>query len=186
MRKEKLIYAGLFVAIIAMLLTDNNFSFFSHSTSRVFNLAEFKLTRINLECEVFITHGANEKLVVEASNDMMKHLEINQANGILSISNKKRFSLFGFAKNYLNTTDRVKIYINHSQLDRIIVNNQATIISVDYKPIRSQVCTNNEDRDTYDDERPSKNVFSALVKAVNISPDLFRNLFRSLNDYAFV
>lgn len=186
MRKEKLIYAGLFVAIIAMLLTDNNFSFFNRSTSQVFNLAEFKLTRIDLECEVFITQGTNEKLVVEASNDVMKSLEINQANGILSISNKKGFSLFGFAKNYLHSPEKVKIYINHSQLDRIIVNNQATIISVDYKPVQSQVCTNNEDKNKYNDDKPTKNVFTALVKAVNVGPDLFRNFFRSLNDYAFV
>lgn len=186
MRKEKLIYAGLFVAIIAMLLTDNNFSFFSRSTSRVFNLAEFKLTRIDLECEVFITRGNNEKLVVEASDDIMKNLEINQSNGILSISNKKGFSLFGFAKNYLNSPEKIKIYINHSQLDRIIVNNQATIISVDYKSVQSQVCTSNEVDSKYDEDEERGSLFSTLIKAVNVSPDLFRNLFRTLNDYAFV
>lgn len=134
MQKEKLIYICLALIIAVLLFLDGGFSFSGKNVSKIYNLSELKLTRIDLPCEVYITRGENEKLVVEAPKDVLDRLDINQNNGILSIGSETGgFNLLGFIKRTLNLSDEVKIYINHSQLDRIIVNNQATIISVDYK-----------------------------------------------------
>lgn len=139
MRKEKIIYTSLAVIIAVMLFLDGSFSLSDKRTAQVFNLGDFKLTRIDLQCEVYITQGNNEKLVVEGPDDLLNKLSIDQNNGILSISgNAGEKSFFGLINNPLKFNERVKIYINHSQLDRIIVNNEATIISVDYKPVRYQ------------------------------------------------
>lgn len=169
MKKEKLVYIGLALIIAVMLFLDGGFTFSGEKISRVYNLTDLDLTQIDIQCEVYIARGNNEKLVLEAPDNVLKQLDITQNNGILSISKKTRSNhLFSFITKNLKPTGEVKIYINHSQLDRIIVNNEARIISVDYK--QAQYHAN-----SYQQEEEVAEYFPFALS--NLKQQVIKNLF---------
>lgn len=132
MRRETLIYIGLILAIACLIFVDNNRLLGGMEVEKVFDLNQYDLTQIDLDCEVYVTEGENGKLVLQADEATAEKLVTSDENGILSIKqpNKnlllKWFDFSGLAH------QKVKIYINHDQLDKIRISDRATIISMDY------------------------------------------------------
>ncbi len=135
MKREKIIYLGLTLLIGYLVIIDKNLINKAEQETKTYSLSELKLTRIDVPCEVYLTEGQNQKMVIEAPENLFHRINSKTNNGILTISASLDRKLFGLFNVKDKLTDRVKIFINHDQLDRIIVSDQAKIISVDYKPI---------------------------------------------------
>ena len=148
MQREKAIYLGLILVIAYLVLIDKNVLYKSESLTKTFNLSELRLTRIDVPCEVYLTSGENKKMVIEAPENVIDRITSISNNGVLTISAATERKVFGFFKVKDQMENKIKIFVNHDQLDRIIVNENATIISVDYKPISfraSSEATSEED-----------------------------------------
>ncbi len=138
MKKEKLIYLGLTFLILLLTLSDNNIFLGEANSKKIYNLVDLKLTRIDMSCEVYLTKGENKKLIIEAPENIIKKINTSEENGILTIGMPIINKFFGLIKIKNNEANKVKIFVNHDQLDRIIVSDQAKIISLDYKPMSYQ------------------------------------------------
>ena len=138
MKREKIIYLGLILLIAYLTIIERSVIFSSENTTKTFNLSELELTRIDVPCEIYLTKGDNEKLVIEAPNNILNRIVSNENNGILTIAAPIQKKVFGIFNLNEQVTGKIRIFINHNQLERIIVNENAKIISVDYKPISLQ------------------------------------------------
>lgn len=133
MKREKLIYLALISLIVYLALIDKNIFGNGDPITKTYDLAKINLTQIDLNCEVYLTRGDNKKLVIEAPPKILNKLSTIESNGILKIGGPIVYNFFGLVKVNTPPADKIKIFINHNQLDRIIVSDDAKIISVDYK-----------------------------------------------------
>ncbi len=161
MKREKVIYLGLILLIGYLVLIDKNTFYKADNLTKTFSLSELKLTKIDVPCEVYLTKGENKKMVIEAPENMLDRITSKQNNGILTVSASNERKLFGLFSVNSKLTEKVKIFVNHDQLDRIIVSDQAKIISVDYHPISFQASNNTQEENEF--------VFNVSYPSVRIS-----------------
>ena len=148
MKREKFIYLGLISLIIYLAIIDKNIFGSNELSTKVFDLDKIELTQIDVSCEVYLTKGDNEKLVIEAPEKIIGKIYTSEKNGILKIGGPVIHKFFGLLKvGRSNTSDNIKIYVNHNQLDRIIISEQAKIISIDYKPMSFHASTYEENEE---------------------------------------
>ena len=176
MKREKIIYLGLTLLIGYLVIIDKNLINKADQETKTYSLSELKLTKIDVPCEVYLTKGQNQKMVIEAPENMFHRINSKTNNGILTISTSMERKLFGVFNVKDKLTDRVKIFINHDQLDRIIVSDQAKIISVDYKPISFHAANEQEQSDKQIFKVSLPEVHFAELGLIDVIPLILSNI----------
>ena len=131
MKRERLIYACLLIVICTLVFADQKIFSLNKNDQRVYDLSELRLTSIHVNCDIYVVRGQNKKMVIEGSTQDLNVLDINNLNGVLTVTNQNQSILskilFGVEEKLA-----IKIYINHNDLDKIWIAEKANVISRDF------------------------------------------------------
>jgi len=129
--KKELIYYSILALIIAPLIfiETNIFSDNTKNLSKVLEVAPFEKLDIDLECNIYISLGDEQKVVFEGPKNFLNRLETRIENGVLKISCKEPglfAELFG-----MNDSDpeSLNLYIKITDANQLISPKKGNLIS---------------------------------------------------------
>lgn len=146
MKRETVYYAILTLIITALLFFETDlFRGEKTNVSKVIEIEKFEKLNIEIECDIFVSLGDEQKVVFEGPANYIDKVNASNEDGVLDISCKATglfASLFGTDENY---EESMKIYVNLTSADQLI------------KPEKGNLITNEALRFT---EKSSANLFS--------------------------
>ena len=130
MKREITFYIILTVAIISLLVFQANiFQQDEEVLSRVVNIDAFEKLDINVNCNIFVNLGDEQKVVLEGSRHYLDQIETRLEDGILSIYQKDK----GWLDKYFGANEQfnedVQIYVNVTEAGQLIAPSRGCLIS---------------------------------------------------------
>ena len=90
MKKEIIYYSILTLAIALLLVFETNlFSEESKYVSKVVEVEEFERLDIDLDCDIYVSLGEEQKVVFEGPAAFLDQVETQLVNGVLKITHKQ-------------------------------------------------------------------------------------------------
>ena len=129
--KKEIIYYTLLTLIITVLLffETNLFNDNTALVSRVIEIEEFEKLDIDVDCNIYVSLGDEQKVVFEGPEHYLKKVETRMENGVLKISCKKP----GFFAELFGTDEKgsesVSVYIKLTSASQLIQPEKGNLIS---------------------------------------------------------
>jgi len=129
--KKELIYYSILTLTIALLLffETNLFNDNTKYVSKIIEVESFEKLDIDLDCNIYVSLGEEQKVVFEGPDNFFKKVETHMENGVLKISCRKP----GFFAELLNLKDEksesVNVYVKLTSANQLIMPKKGTLIS---------------------------------------------------------
>jgi len=126
MKKELIYYIFLGLVVVGLIIYE---VFKSNKESRIIQVESFEKVKVDLDCQVFVSLGEEQKVVLEGPSPYLDRIEVHMEEGILQISEKTQgltsqmFGTFGRKK------EKVCLYLRLKRADQLIVPNKDNLIS---------------------------------------------------------
>lgn len=126
MKKELIYYIFLGLVVVGLIIYE---VFKNNKESRIIQVESFEKVKVDLDCQVYVSLGDEQKVVLEGPSPYLDRIEFNLEKGILQISEKTQgltsqmFGTFGRKK------ERVSLYLRLKRADQLIVPNMNNLIS---------------------------------------------------------
>ena len=129
--KKEFNYYSVLTLVIALLLAfeTNLFDDRTKLVSRVIDIENFEKLDIDLDCDIFVSLGEEQKVVFEGPLNYLNRVQTKLENGVLTISCRKPgvISQWFFPKE--KDTESVSIYIKLTHADQLIMPKKGHLIS---------------------------------------------------------
>jgi len=129
--KKEFIYYSVLTLVIALLLffETNLFNDNTKFVSKVVEVEEFQKLDIDLDCNIYVSLGEEQKVVFEGPEKYLSKVETRLENGVLTIFCKKP-GLFAELFNYsTENPESVNIYVKLTDSDQLIMPKKGNLIS---------------------------------------------------------
>jgi len=129
--KKEFIYYSVLTLVIALLLffETNLFNDNTKFVSKVVEVEEFQKLDIDLDCNIYVSLGEEQKVVFEGPAKYLSKVETRLENGVLTIFCKKP-GLFAELFNYsTENPESVNIYVKLTDSDQLIMPKKGNLIS---------------------------------------------------------
>lgn len=129
--KKEFIYYSILTLVIALLLffETNLFNDNTKFVSKVVEVKEFEKLDIDLNCNIYVSIGEEQKVVFEGSAKYLNKVETHLENGVLKIFCKKP-GLFAELLNYsTENPESINIYVKLTDSDQLIMPKKGNLIS---------------------------------------------------------
>ena len=129
--KKELIYYSILTLIIALLLVfeTNLFDEKTKLVSKVIKTDAFEKLNIDLDCDIYVSLGDEQKVVFEGPSKYLDRVETNLEDGILTISCKKPGMITKWFSSDAGDPEAVKVYIKLTHSDQLIMPKRGNVIS---------------------------------------------------------
>lgn len=129
--KKELIYYSLLIAVIAVLLffETNLFNDNTQFISKVVDVESFEKLDIDLDCNIYVSLGEEQKVVFEGPAKYLDKVQTNLDNGVLKISCSKPGFFAELFDNKSDKTGEVNIYVKLTDADQLIMPKKGNLIS---------------------------------------------------------
>ncbi len=129
MKKELLYYLILIVIIAGMMLVEANIiSGKSLQNSRVIDEAYFEKLDIDLNCNIYVSIGDEQKVVLGGTEQSLKHIEARLERGTLTLRSKGH-SILGSLLEKNATGGEINIYLQLTASNQLISPKRGRIIT---------------------------------------------------------
>ena len=129
--KKELIYYSILTIVIALLLFFET-DLFNDNTkfvSKIVKFEAFEKLDIDLECDIFVSLGEEQKVVFEGPANYLSKVQTIMDNGVLRISCKKPGLIANLFNINSEESESVKIYIKLTSADQLIMPKKGNLIS---------------------------------------------------------
>ncbi|MCG8310976.1 MAG: DUF2807 domain-containing protein [Cytophagales bacterium] len=129
--KKELIYYSILTLVIALLLAfeTNPFDDKVKLISKVIETEAFEKLDIDLDCNIYVSLGEEQKVVFEGPSKYLRRVEANLEDGVLSISCKKP----GVIAKWLNSSEAhaksINVYVKLTHTNQLIKPRKGNVIS---------------------------------------------------------
>lgn len=129
--KKELIYYSILTLTIALLLffETNLFKDNTAYVSKVIDIESFDKLDIDLDCNIYVSLGEEQKVVFEGPAKYLNNVETRLEDGVLKISCKEP----GLFSSWINPSDEdteaVSIYVKLTHADQLIIPKKGNLIS---------------------------------------------------------
>lgn len=132
MKKERIIYFGLAVSILALFSfelvlerQDESIDMISISPVEIHSLS------IDISANVYFTSGDENKVLLEGQSALLKFVRLNENNGHLSLKMSGKTNLYSHLKSYLWNDETLNLYIVSTNIEDIKVTDDMGIAMYD-------------------------------------------------------
>ena len=130
MKRELIYYSILTLVIAALLFFETDFfAFNKQSSTRVIEMEAFEKLNIDLECNIYVSLGEEQKVVFEGPELLVSRLETKMKNGVLTITERspgffaRLFHIQPQERNELN------VYVKLTATNQLIAPRKGNLIS---------------------------------------------------------
>lgn len=129
--KKELIYYSLLTLVIALLLffETNLFNDNTDFVSKVIEVEAFEKLDIDIDCNIYVSLGDEQKVVFEGPANYLKKVETHMENGVLKISCKKPGMLAELFGADGKGSESVNVYIKLTNANQLIMPEKGNLIS---------------------------------------------------------
>ena len=129
--KKELIYYSIFTLVIAVLLffETNIFDDSRKNISKVIEIGSFEKLDIDLDCNIYVSLGEEQKVVFEGPKRFLDQVETQLENGILTISARKKSIFAEFFKTSNADPKSLNLYIKLTDTAQLITPKKGNLIS---------------------------------------------------------
>lgn len=130
MKKELIYYSVLTLSIALLLFFETNlFQDNTGSISKVINTDSFEKLDIDLDCNIYVSLGDEQKVVFEGPANYLNSVRTDLEDGVLKISCRKP----GLLANWFNPIEEdagaVSVYVKLTEPDQLIIPKKGNLIS---------------------------------------------------------
>lgn len=128
--KKEILYYFILICIIAgmMLIETNIIPNKSLQISKVIDVAHFEKLDIELDCNIYVSLGDEQKVVLEGPEQSLNLIEARLDKGILTLRSKGQGMLSGFLGKNRESGD-VNIYLQLTASDQLISPKKGKLIT---------------------------------------------------------
>lgn len=129
--KKELIYYSILTLIIALLLVfeTNLFEDKTKLISRVIETEAFEKLDIDLDCNIYVSLGDEQKVVFEGPSAYLKRVDTTLKNGVLTISCKRPGLIAEWFNSREEDPESVNVYVKLTHANQLIVPRRGNVIS---------------------------------------------------------
>jgi hypothetical protein len=143
MKGELTLYFCL-TLLIAGLIASDRFSPSAdtkeHST-RIIDFSELNTLILDLHCDVYLTGGDQDQLVIEGPGEIVNSIYSEESHGRLTITAQATHGFFGMLTPKTGLSEQIKVYVTLASAGKLKVSDCATLISSDVRTDDMQYCT---------------------------------------------
>jgi hypothetical protein len=130
MKKEIFYYLILIFVIAGLMLLEINVPDSERvNISKVIDVDRFEKLDIDLACNIYVSIGEEQKVVLEGPEQYLNHIEAHLENGILRLSEKSAGMFGGIFNVNHKSAKEVNIYLQLTAADQLISPKKGNLIT---------------------------------------------------------
>lgn len=129
MKKELIHYSILTLVIAGLLFFETNIFNNKKNVSKVVQISSFDKLNIDLDCNIYVSLGEEQKVVFEGPKHALDRVETQMENGVLTISAQKIGLFAELFKSKDLQTESLNVYIKLTDTAQLITPKKGNLIS---------------------------------------------------------
>jgi hypothetical protein len=129
MKKEIIYYLVLLILISGLIFIETkNDDQDEVNISKVIDVKDFQKLDIDVNCNVYVSIGEEQRVVLEGPEQYLNKIETSFENGILKLSEKTPGILGGFLKSG-ESTESINLYLKLTSTDQLVTPMKGNLIT---------------------------------------------------------